>query len=123
MPVSDLQVFSFAQPGDAQAHPGDRTSSPRVLWQEITARNAVLVLEGLAGQTYSIPISSKSPTVRAEVSAGDFASAVGKGEPPAATIESLAIEGGQIFGFYLWGLDTRFPPGEGWKTMTVTLTW
>jgi glycogen debranching enzyme len=82
--------------------PGARTQSMRVLNENYGAHSLTLTLEGMAGTEDELPLFAKSDvklkTQGAETSEPSLS-------PQART------------------LNVHFPPGEGWKTITVTLTW
>jgi glycogen debranching enzyme len=89
--------------------PGDRTQSPRVLNEEYGERKLTLAIEGPAGTQAQLPIfvSAAKTTVRAEGA---------KLGEPAIRSNSEATTPSQI-------ATIDFPAGEGWKTITVRLTW
>jgi glycogen debranching enzyme len=99
--------------------PGSRTSRLRVLHSEYAERSLTLVVEGLAGSQSELGLVRRGPIVpkieKVSASDGELASR-------AATLGAFDVYAFQnptapsmlIF---------NFPPGEGWKTITVTLTW
>jgi glycogen debranching enzyme len=99
--------------------PGARTSKFRFLQAEYGDRKLVLRTEGLAGSNAIVSLVRHGhfvPKVQAEPNAApdsqsQFASISFRNcdaDPYACTSLPLILE---------------FPPGEGWKTITVTLTW
>jgi hypothetical protein len=104
---------------DRPPTPGSRTSRLRVLRSQYGERSLTLVVEGLAGSQNELGLVRRGPIVPKieQVSASD-------GEPAsgAATLGAFDVYAFQnptapsmlIF---------NFPPGDGWKTITVTLTW
>lgn len=89
--------------------PGDRTQSSRVLAESYSAHELSLTLEGLAGAHMELPLvlSAPAPKLHAE-------GAVLEAKPD----RNAAGQSNQFPAF-----TVAFPPGEGWKTITVTVTW
>ncbi len=89
--------------------PGDRTQSTRVVAQSYGAHNMTLTLEGPAGSQIELPLvlSAPAPKLRAE---GAVLQAQPRPDESGKTVEFPA-------------LAVAFPAGDGWKTVTVTLTW
>jgi len=98
-----VEVAPFYQ----QPLPGDRTHMVRVTREDYADRKLVLHLEGLAGVSASIPLVLASPAIKVTPDGATLNDGGGSKELEAAR-PSLVI---------------KFPPGEGWKTITVTLTW
>jgi hypothetical protein len=104
---------------DRPPAPGSRTSRMRVLRSDHGERSLTLVVEGPAGSQSELGLVRRGPIVPKieRVSASD-------GEP----VSRAATLG--AFDVYAFQNPTapsllifNFPPGEGWKTITVTLTW
>ncbi len=76
--------------------PGDRTQSMRVVQEEYGEHQLTLALEGLAGTDAQLPLVETAPNLKLKA-------------------EGAAIES--------QSLTVHFPPGTGWKTIIVTLTW
>ncbi len=89
--------------------PGDRTQSVRVLSEEYGERKLTLILEGPASTQGQFPLFVHPPrtTVRAE--GAELALPEGHGGTDTTSTPQIAT--------------VNFPAGEGWKTVTVTLTW
>jgi glycogen debranching enzyme len=89
--------------------PGDRTQSPRVLREEYGERKVTLTIEGPAGTQAQFPVLvyPQKTSVHAE---GAELSEPGKRGGPNATPEPQTA-------------TVHFPQGDGWKTITVALTW
>jgi glycogen debranching enzyme len=104
---------------------GSRTIAPRVLHEEHSKNSATLVVEGPAGSTASLPVAEKtaktSGRIRLDVSDG-LSNHAKPGEPGAA-LDYVYMGDGKLNPPFSSMLDIHFPPGEGWKTITVTLTW
>jgi hypothetical protein len=80
-----------------------------VLNQEYGPKDLKLTVEGIAGTDAQFPLSLNRPNLKphaegAELSYRKDASPSGAGTAPPI-------------------INVHFPPGEGWKTVTVTLTW
>jgi hypothetical protein len=89
--------------------PGDRTRSIRVLNESYTQRQLSLTLEGPGGGQLDIPLVLSSPALKLRVDGAQL-----QAQPPDS-------ETGAPVRFP--AIAVQFPPGEGWKTMTVTLSW
>jgi hypothetical protein len=89
--------------------PGDRTRSIRVLNEAYSGRQLSLTLEGPAGAQLSVPLVLAAPVPKLHAEGGDLQAQPPNGDtgsPP--RFPAVAVQ---------------FPPGEGWKTTTVTLSW
>src|SRR6185437_11946279 len=105
----------------ASSLPGDRTSDVRVISENWESNRATFVFEGMAGDQTSFGIfrSRYLPHLK-------FESPENKGIDGNDT-ERLAayvtqIDDGRDLKFPI-GLFLHFPPGEGWKTITVIVSW
>ena len=89
--------------------PGDRSKSPRILSEQYSDQKLALTIEGLAGSQVELPILIRLQrgSIHAE-GANLTASAADDGDTSTPRQKFATI---------------NFPPGEGWKTVTVTLTW
>jgi hypothetical protein len=83
--------------------PGDRTRAVRVLSEAYAARQLTLVLEGLGGSEADLPVAVSPGFTSVRAVGAELAEV-----PTPAAIRSMKL---------------RFPPGDGWKTVTVTLSW
>jgi glycogen debranching enzyme len=89
--------------------PGDRTQSPRILSENYDDRTLTITTEGPAGTEAHVPVVLATPNMKLHVEGAELHSTAEQdisGDPTNGPV-----------------LDIRFPPGEGWKTITVTLTW
>lgn len=90
--------------------PGGRTRSARVLDESFAPRQWTLRLEGLAGSEVHVGYFLNDPNLKLSATGAELKederhfSGAGLARPPHTII-------------------VRFPPGEGWKTVTVTLRW
>jgi glycogen debranching enzyme len=94
--------------------PGSRTSKIRFLHTEYGDHKLVLTVEGIAGSTGIVSVVRHGhfvPKVESESSPGSDAS-----------ISFRSCDANPL-GCTSYPLILNFPPGEGWKTITVTLTW
>jgi glycogen debranching enzyme len=89
--------------------PGDRTRFARVLNEENGERKLTLTMQGLAGTQaqFQVLVHPLRTTVRAE--GADLSEPGQRNGPDANAMPQTGT--------------VHFPPGDGWKTVTVTLTW
>ncbi len=92
-----------------RAAPGDRTQATRILAESYSPHRLTLTLEGLAGSQMEFPLllSAPAPKLHAE----------------GATLEAQPPRDERSKAAEFPAIGVAFPPGEGWKTITVTLTW
>ena len=86
--------------------PGDATEGLRILDERYSDRpgRLTLTLEGRASTEAQLPLVIDGPAANLHADGATLVTAEdGRSHPPA--------------------LHVHFPPGEGWKTLTVTLTW
>ena len=94
--------------------PGSQTSRFRILHSESTSHSLVLNVEGLAGSSGIVNLYRHGhfiPKARSESTSA-----------PEASISFRACDA-DPYACKTLPLILNFPPGEGWKTITVTLTW
>jgi hypothetical protein len=89
--------------------PGDRTKSVRVLNETYAGRQLKLTVEGPAGSQLDLPLVLSAPAPRLHADGAELHT-----QPPAQKAGS-PLE--------LPAIALQFPSGEGWKTITVTLSW
>ncbi|MGA9586114.1 MAG: hypothetical protein WBQ95_12345 [Terracidiphilus sp.] len=87
--------------------PGDRTQSMRVLSAEYGERKLTLILEGQANSKAQFPVFVHTPKTAVHAEGAEL------GVPGARSDTASAPQIAMV----------NFPAGEGWKTVTVTLTW
>jgi glycogen debranching enzyme len=92
-----------------QLLPGDRTHFVRITREENSEKKIVLNIEAPAGTDALIPLVIVPPTLKTHVEGANLTGRT-------SLKENEAIPATEI-------LSVHFPPGEGWKTITVTLTW
>ena len=88
--------------------PGSRTESMRVLKEDYAERRLTITIEGRAGTDARLPIYTTDARIKLSAAGADL--------PIPASHEPVATAQPQK-------MIVHFPPGEGWKTITVTLTW
>jgi glycogen debranching enzyme len=101
MSISKNQVeiaASFPRPT-----PGDRTNSVHILSEDHEARRLAVTLEGVAGTEAHLTLIRAVPNLKVVAGGADLSTAADADSESSATV--------------------HFPPGDGWKTITVTLTW
>jgi hypothetical protein len=99
--------------------PGSRTIRVRVLHEAWRANGATFVFEGLGGSnaSYDLVGIDRVPHLKVE-------SPENRGKDALRFDEHLAVYELPCKGpCNVSGMDLHFPAGEGWKTITVTLTW
>jgi glycogen debranching enzyme len=89
--------------------PGDRTQFMRVLSEQDAERKVTLTLQGPAGTQGQFQVFVLTPRTVVRADGAELS-------PPAARSTPDANPSAQT-------ATVRFPVGEGWKTVTVTLTW
>jgi hypothetical protein len=81
----------------------------RVIHEEYGERKLTLVLQGLAGSDAQLPLFVHPLRTSVHAEGADLSAAGARSGPDATPAPQTAT--------------FHFPPGEGWKTITVTLTW
>jgi hypothetical protein len=89
--------------------PGDRTQSSRVLSEQYGERKLTLILEGPAGTQTQLPLFVYAPKTTIHADGAEL-------HPLEMHADSHSAQPSQM-------AAVTFPGGEGWKTITVTLTW
>jgi hypothetical protein len=80
-----------------------------VLHEEYAERKLTLIVEGLAGTVAQFPLFDHSFKSRVHAEGADLSAPAARSGPDASPTAQIAT--------------AHFPPGEGWQTITVTLTW
>jgi hypothetical protein len=88
---------------------GDRTKSCHVLNEHYSDQKLTLTIEGPAGTQVELPILNRLQKASIHAEGADLAESATGNEGNSVLRKQLAT--------------ITFPPGEGWKTITVTLTW
>lgn len=113
-----LPAVEVALPNPETAVPGSRTSGARVVKQEFGDHKLIVTLEGIAGTSAKFLLAHhvvvnpsvtalSSPTLLDDEARNNAVLLTGTGPDRLASEE----------------MDVHFPGGEGWKTITVTLSW
>jgi hypothetical protein len=105
IPRPTVEIGPFFQ----EPLPGARTQSMRVLNEEYADRKLTLLLEGLAGTQAQIPFFVHPLGTSVRAAGADLSAPGARSGPDASPAPQTAT--------------AHFPPGEGWQTITVTLTW
>lgn len=105
LPLRPVEVSSFFQ----RPTPGARTESMRILNEEYGERKLILTLEGLAGTEAEFPFLVHPLRTSVHAEGVDLSAPSAHSGPDATPSPRTAT--------------VHFPPGTGWKTITVTLTW
>jgi glycogen debranching enzyme len=113
----ELQVF---EDSPAVTIPASRTEQARILSEEVSDKRIRLTIEGRAGSTAEYWITQPDRVMpRIEVGGGLSAKADAQHPGIALSfVDSWEMSHGAPL-----TMQVMFPPGEGWKTMIVTLTW
>jgi hypothetical protein len=117
LPLPTVEVGNLAHNA---AVPGSRTSELRVLKEEWGTNHVTFTAEAPAGSTAMFPIR-RHKLVKLRLTANDGLPADAPNDQPGVSLTAIdtAFRDPNLpFGLYF-----HFPPGEGWKTITVTLTW
>ena len=117
IPLPQLAVFESPL---SPPLPGERTSQPRVLSEESSEHRIRLQVEAPAGSIVTYQVTQPDRTMP-HVEVGDGFSAQADATHPGVAL-SFVDTWEQSHGVPI-RMELHFPPGTGWKTMTVTLTW
>jgi len=99
---------------------GSRTQQPRVLLEEVSEKRIRLIIEGSAGSSADYWITQPDRVMPQVQLSGGLSTKADAQHPGVAL--SFADVWEMSHGAHLT-MHVVFPPGEGWKTVTVTLTW
>ncbi len=92
-----------------KASAGDSTGSTRILDESYAEHKLVLTFEGVAGSQFELPLVLSAP--------------VPKLHAEGAKLETQPHRNENTSKVDFPAIGIQFPPGDGWKTLTVTLTW
>jgi len=111
--------------GSPRPLPGSRTSAPRIIREEHTKNSLTLKVEGRAGSdaTYLVTEKTANTFGKIKLKVSDGLSDHAKAGEPGAVLVYGYMGDGFLKPPYGSTLDVHFPPGDGWKNITVTLTW
>jgi len=114
LPLPPVRISGFEESPAV----GSRTVTPRVVKEDWRPNSVSLEVEGLAGSSAHYFVAQRGlKALRLDVS--DGRSNFAEGGKPGALLIGLGMGEADPGS----DLQVNFPPGEGWKTMTVTLTW
>jgi len=122
IPVPDVEIRT---PASESPIAGSRNASFRVIGEEVDSHRIKLTVEGLSGSRADLtvlrhklvqPKLSVAPAVHTDE---DETNPESKGPAVSLSFLDTAHEDPKI----PERLAFHFPPGEGWKTIAVTLTW
>ena len=119
VPLSPIRVSLIP---DAPIQPGNRALKPRVVQEDWKKQSVTLAIQGPTGSQADFLVESwKSSETKVEISDGLSANApLGK---PGASLTEIDIGDNIRTAPFHSDLRIQFPPGNGWQTLTVTLTW
>ncbi len=109
-PIESVQTVLPIEP----PLPGAVTQKFRFLSSQYGERKLVLTAEGVAGSTGMVRLFRHGHFIPKVITEPSTA--------PDATVSYRACDG-DLYACASMPLILNFPPGEGWKTITVTLTW
>jgi glycogen debranching enzyme len=100
--------------------PGSRTNKARILSESWEPNKVTLVVEGLAGTVDDLPVR-RHKLVKLQMAVSDSLSNQADRDHPGVSLS--ALDTFQFDAKVPFMMEFYFPPSEGWKTITVTLTW
>ena len=107
--------------GIQSPHPGNRTQSPRIVDEQYSDRKLTVAIEGLAGSEAQFPMIISTPSVKLHAAGADLVT--NSPENPSAIPMLYRRSKGPNATPQPSAIAVHFPPGTGWQTITVTLTW
>lgn len=118
--VLPLPLVEIGEPAHDVPVPGARASAFRVLDEKWETNKVTLTVEGLAGSTASLPVYRHKPVKLGLQTSGGLSNVADINHPTSdfSTSDTAWRDASMPF-----ALSFHFPPGSGWTTMTVTLTW
>ncbi|HEY1579686.1 MAG TPA: amylo-alpha-1,6-glucosidase [Terracidiphilus sp.] len=111
---------AISEDADKPPIPGSRTEKARVLSAEMSSKRTRLTIEGRAGSMIEYRVTQPD-RVMPRIQVSDGLSVNADSEHPGVALhfaDSREMSDGAPLTMVI-----VFPPGEGWKTITVTLTW
>jgi glycogen debranching enzyme len=118
--IIPLSAVELGDPVHDAPAPGSRTGRFRILSEEWGASKVTLIVEGMAGSAADIPVR-RHKLVQMKIDVSDHLSNQADEDHPGVALSAIdtAFRDPNL----PFAMEFHFPPGEGWKTMTVTLTW
>lgn len=111
IPLPDVQIEPTVE---EPIEPGERTSRARIIVEQRSANQVRLVFEGLANNVASFVVGLNRPLPNLKLTCPENANSGPDSSTSGARFARASDP--KI-------LRLHFPPGEGWKTITVTLSW
>jgi glycogen debranching enzyme len=118
--ILPLPTIELGNPLVESPTPGSRTTNSRVVSEKWEANRVTLIAEGQAGSIAHLPVKRhKLVKMKLEVPGG--LSNVADNDIPGVGL--VAIDTAFSDASLPFDMLFHFPPGTGWQTITVTLTW
>jgi glycogen debranching enzyme len=114
-----LRALAIEPPTEDSPAPGERTGKTRVLSEQWSGNQATIIFEGEADSQTGFGVSLRRPLPGLKLVSPENTGKDADGNPRVAARFSKSKGEQENPRFLL----LHFPPGEGWKTITVTLTW
>jgi glycogen debranching enzyme len=119
--VIPLHAVEASLPPQQPLVPGSRTSLFRVLSETYQDHKLTLTIEGLAGSSASVDLSEwarKAPPLQLKIEGPSL------GDPKNDQVQlMIPVRESPSGTSSRQEMTIHFPPGEGWKTITVSLAW
>jgi hypothetical protein len=123
LPVAPVDVEGPLDPNAPAPPPGSPTSRPRVLQEQQSKNSLTLMVEGQAGSTAMFAVTEKTAKTKVKLAVSQGLSNHAQAGEAGASLNDYSLADGVRSPPYRSILQIFFPPGEGWKIITVTLTW
>ncbi|MFP5236187.1 MAG: amylo-alpha-1,6-glucosidase [Acidobacteriota bacterium] len=125
LPAVDVNPQIITESDSPNPLPGTRTSIPRVIHEERGKNSLILVVEGQAESNATLVVIERTAKTKIKLNvSGGLSNHARTGEPGATLEHMYKGDGNDILNPpYPSMLSLHFPPGAGWQTITVTLTW
>jgi glycogen debranching enzyme len=118
--VIPLPIVELGDPNNDAAEPGARTQRFRILSTQWGTNKISLAVEGIAGSVAVIDVR-RHKLVKMKIDVADHLSNKADQDQPGVSLSAAdtAFRDPNL----PFAMTFYFPPGEGWKTMNVTLSW
>ncbi|MDR3741779.1 MAG: hypothetical protein P4L40_22395 [Terracidiphilus sp.] len=118
--VLPLPFVELGEPAREVPVPGARESAFRILDEKWSGSGVTLTVEGMAGSTASLPVYRHKLVKLALQVDGDLSNMADDNHPGVVlrAIDTAWLNASQPIGLFF-----HFPPGTGFQTLTITLTW
>jgi glycogen debranching enzyme len=105
-------------------NPGNRAQYPRIVEEQYSDRKLTVAIEGLAATEAQFPMIISTPRLKLHAEGADLVTnSPSQNLPPMPGIPVQAKSTNSKPLPEPSAITVHFPPGEGWQTITVTLTW